>query len=77
MSEYNDPWPVAYQAPLSNPLEWVTTSHSGGPPDQVMEPVSLVSPAWAAWLFTTRATWEVVRMIGWMRKFKLMILSES
>ena len=40
-------------------LEWVPYPSPGDPPNQRVEPMSLMSPALAAGFFTTSATWEV------------------
>ena len=39
-------------------LEWVPYPSPGDPPNQRVEPMSLMSPALAAGFFTTSATWE-------------------
>ena len=55
-------WTVARQAPLSmailqaRMLEWVAMPSSRDLPNPGIEPVSLMSPALAGGLFTTRAT---------------------
>ena len=52
-------WTVGHQTPLSmgfstpGILEWIAISFSGDPPDQGIEPTSLVSPTWADEFFTT------------------------
>ena len=57
-------WTVAHQAPLSMGFSrqeyWsgLPCTPPGDIPDPGIEPESLVSPALAAWLFTTSATWE-------------------
>ena len=57
-------WTVAHQAPLSMGFSrqeyWsgLPCPPPGDIPDPGIEPESLVSPALAAWLFTTSATWE-------------------
>ena len=61
------PWTTAHQAPLSlgfsRPEYWSGLPHPppGDLPDPGIKPVSLMSPALAARLFTTSATWQTPR----------------
>ena len=42
-------------------LEWVAIPFSSGSSLLRIEPVSLMSPAWAAGFFTITATWETLK----------------
>ena len=64
------PWTVACQAPLSMGFFSRQEYWSGLPcpppgdlPDPRIEPLSLMSPAWADGFFTTSATWEALKVI--------------
>ena len=50
-------WTVALQAPLSLGFSRQCPS-PGDPPDLVIEPMSLMSPALGGGFFTTSSTWE-------------------
>ena len=60
------PWTVVHQAPLfmgfSRQEYWsgLPCPPPGDLPDPGIEPVSLMSPAWAGGFFTTNATWGLV-----------------
>ena len=65
---FETPWTVVYQPPLSLGFcrqecrSGLPFPSPGDLPDPGIEPVSLVSPAWASGFFTTSASWEAQRL---------------
>ena len=61
-------WTIAHQAPLSMKfskqeyLRGLPFFPPGDLPNPGIEPLSFMSPAFAAWLFTTSTTWEAHEM---------------